>query len=105
MTRPHPHPVLLHLFDIRNIVGALLAIYGVLLTIAGFVPAILGDHNDLAAANDRTNLYIGTDANWWVGLILLAIGAVFFTWALLRPLRPDQTEPASDGTPATPEGD
>jgi H+/Cl- antiporter ClcA len=96
--------VLLHLFDIRNIVGALLAIYGVLLTIAGFVPAILGDHNDLAAANDRTNLYIGTDANWWVGLILLAIGAVFFTWALLRPLRPDQTEPASDGTPATPEG-
>jgi H+/Cl- antiporter ClcA len=104
MTRPHPHPVLLHLFDIRNIVGALLAIYGVLLTIAGFVPAILGDHNDLAAANDRTNLYIGTDANWWVGLILLAIGAVFFTWALLRPLRPDQTEPASDGTPATPEG-
>jgi H+/Cl- antiporter ClcA len=104
MTRPHPHPVLLHLFDIRNIVGALLAIYGVLLTIAGFVPAILGDHNDLAAANDRTNLYIGTDANWWVGLILLAIGAVFFTWALLRPVRPDQTEPASDGTPATPEG-
>ena len=30
--------VLVHLFDIRNIVGALLGIYGVLLTIAGFVP-------------------------------------------------------------------
>ncbi|MDT5106649.1 MAG: hypothetical protein QOI25_4162 [Mycobacterium sp.] len=104
MTRPHPHPVLLHLFDIRNIVGALLAIYGVLLTIAGFVPAILRDHNDPAAASDRTDLYIGTDANWWVGLILLAVGAGFFTWALLRPLRPDQTEPASDETPATPDG-
>jgi H+/Cl- antiporter ClcA len=104
MTRPHPHPVLLHLFDIRNIVGALLAIYGVLLAIAGFVPAILRDHNDPAAASDRTDLYIGTDANWWVGLILLAVGAGFFTWALLRPLRPDQTEPASDETPATPEG-
>jgi H+/Cl- antiporter ClcA len=104
MTRPHPHPVLLHLFDIRNIVGALLAIYGVLLTIAGFVPAILRNHNDPAAASDRTDLYIGTDANWWVGLILLAVGAGFFTWALLRPLRPDQTEPASDETPATPDG-
>jgi H+/Cl- antiporter ClcA len=102
MTRPHPHPVLLHLFDIRNIVGALLAIYGVLLTIAGFVPAILGDHNDPAAANDRTDLYIGTDANWWVGLILLAIGVGFFAWALLRPLRPEVL--ASDEAPAAPEG-
>jgi H+/Cl- antiporter ClcA len=104
MTRPHPRPVLLHLFDIRNIVGALLAIYGVLLTIAGFVPAILRDHNDPAAASDRTDLYIGTDANWWVGLILLAVGAVFFTWAVLRPLRPVESEPVSDGTPPTPDG-
>ena len=104
MTRPHPHPVLLHLFDIRNIVGALLAIYGVLLTIAGFVPAILRDHNDPAAARDRTDLYIGTDANWWVGLILLAVGAGFFTWAVLRPLRPDESEPVSDETPAPPDG-
>jgi H+/Cl- antiporter ClcA len=104
MTRPHPHPVLLHLFDIRNIVGALLAIYGVLLTIAGFVPAILRDHNDPAAASDRTDLYIGTDANWWVGLILLAVGAGFFTWAVLRPLRPDQSGPVSDETTAPPDG-
>jgi hypothetical protein len=102
MTRPHPHPVLLHLFDIRNIVGALLAIYGVLLTIAGFVPAILGDHDNSAAATDRTDLYVGTDANWWVGLILLAIGVGFFAWALLRPLRPEVL--ASDEAPAAPEG-
>jgi hypothetical protein len=93
--------VLLHLFDIRNIVGALLAIYGVLLTIAGFVPAILGDHDNSAAATDRTDLYVGTDANWWVGLTLLAIGVGFFAWALLRPLRPEV--PASDEAPAAPE--
>ena len=89
MTRPNPHPMLLRLFDIRNIVGALLAIYGVLLTIAGFVPAILGSHDNSAAATDRTDLYVGTDANWWVGLILLAIGVGFFAWALLRPLQPE----------------
>jgi hypothetical protein len=97
MTRPNPHPVLLRLFDIRNIVGALLAIYGVLLTIAGFVPAILGNHDNSAAASDRTDLYVGTDANWWVGLILLAIGVGFFAWALLRPLQPEL--PASDEAP------
>ena len=101
MTRPHPHPVLLRLFDIRNIVGALLVIYGVLLTIAGFVPAILGDHDNSAAATDRTDLYVGTDANWWVGLVLLAIGAGFFAWAALRPLQPEVA--AADEVPPAPE--
>ncbi|KAA0083245.1 hypothetical protein CIW52_12450 [Mycolicibacterium sp. P9-64] len=101
MTRPNPRPVLLRLFDIRNIVGALLAIYGVLLTIAGFVPAILGDHDNSAAATDRTDLYVGTDANWWVGLILLAVGVGFFAWAMLRPLQPEPT--AADEPPTAPE--
>ena len=50
MTTPHENRVLSHLFDIRNIIGALLAIYGVVLTIAGFAPAVLRDHDDPAAA-------------------------------------------------------
>jgi hypothetical protein len=33
-----PTNKLTHLFDIRNVIGALLAIYGVVLTIAGFAP-------------------------------------------------------------------
>lgn len=90
MAVPHTNRVLSHLFDIRNIVGALLAIYGVVLTIAGFAPAVLKDHSDSAAASNRSDLYIGTDANWWVGLILLAVALGFFAWALVRPLRADE---------------
>jgi H+/Cl- antiporter ClcA len=86
------------LFDIRNIIGALLGIYGVLLTIAGFFPAILSGHNSSATGN-RADLYVGTDANWWVGLILLAVAAGFFAWALLRPVRIDET----DSAPTDPE--
>lgn len=87
MTVPHHHRVLAHLFDIRNIIGALLAIYGVVLTIAGFAPGVLRDHSDPAAAGNRSDLYIGTAANWWVGLVMLAVGLGFFAWALIRPLR------------------
>ena len=90
MAVPHTNRVLSHLFDIRNIIGALLAIYGVVLTIAGFAPAVLREHSDPAAAANRGDLYIGTDANWWVGLILLAVAAGFVVWALVRPLRADE---------------
>ncbi len=93
MAVPHTNRVLSRLFDIRNIIGALLAIYGVLLTAAGFAPAMLPKHNDPAAATNRTDLYIGTDANWWVGLILLAVAVGFGGWAALRPLRADETGP------------
>jgi H+/Cl- antiporter ClcA len=81
------------IFDIRNIIGALLFLYGLLLTIAGFAPGILGEHKDPAASNNTTDLYVGTDANWWVGLVLLAVGVLFFAWALLRPVVPEDTVP------------
>jgi H+/Cl- antiporter ClcA len=90
MAVPHSNRVLSQLFDIRNIIGALLAIYGVVLTIAGFVPAVLRDHHDPAAAGNRSDLYIGTEANWWVGLVLLAVAAGFIVWALVRPLKADE---------------
>ncbi|HUO40200.1 MAG TPA: hypothetical protein VMU34_21175 [Mycobacterium sp.] len=87
---PRSRRLLLRLFDIRNIVGALLGIYGVLLTVAGFVPALLRAHSDKAEAHNRVNLYVGTDANWWVGLILLGVAVAFFAWALARPHRFDE---------------
>lgn len=90
MTAPQSKRVLSQLFDIRNIIGALLAIYGVVLTVAGFAPAILRDHDDPAAAGNRSDLYVGTDANWWVGLILLAVAAGFVIWALVRPLKVEE---------------
>lgn len=100
MTSPQPLKMLVKLFDIRNIVGALLGIYGVLLTFAGFVPGMLRSRDNAAAASDRTDLYIGTDANWWVGLILIAVAVAFFVWATSRPHRADEvgasTAPAAD---------
>jgi len=85
-----------HLFDVRNIIGALLGIYGVVLTIAGFVPGLLGDHHKGSSEN-RVDLYVGTDANWWVGLILIGVSIVFIGWALLRPVKvPESAEQPTD---------
>lgn len=85
-----------HLFDIRNIIGALLAIYGLVLLVAGLVPAILADHHQ-APADNRVDLYIGTDANWWVGICLLIVAATFLGWAYLRPVALEDT--AEPGRP------
>jgi hypothetical protein len=79
-----------YLFDIRNIIGALLGIYGVVLTIAGFAPGLLREHDQ--ASDNPVDLYFGTDANWWVGLVLIGVAAVFILWALLRPVRVEQTQ-------------
>jgi hypothetical protein len=81
--------VFARLFDIRNIVGALLGIFGVLLTIAGFAPAVLGPHSP-SNAHNKVDLYVGTSANWWVGLVLIAVSAIFIGWALLRPVPVDE---------------
>lgn len=79
------------LFDIRNIIGALLEIYGVVLLIAGLVPAVLADRHE-ETTNNRVDLYIGTDANWWVGVCLLVVAAAFFAWAYLRPVAVDDDQ-------------
>ena len=81
-----------HLFDVRNIIGSLLGIYGVVLTIAGFAPGLLGDHHS-AATDNPVDLYVGTDANWWVGLALIGVSIVFIAWALLRPVKVPETPP------------
>jgi hypothetical protein len=72
-------------FDIRNIIGALLGIYGVLLLFAGIA---------LDTATDKTG---GINANLWTGLALAVASAVFLTWARLKPIVvPDHVEPAED---------
>ena len=62
------------LADIRNIIGGLLGIYGVILVLLG----ILADPQE-----DKTG---GVNANLWAGLALLVAAAVFVTWARLRPV-------------------
>ncbi len=59
--------------DIRNIIGGLLAAYGVILTLMG----LLGDPE-----TDKTG---GVNANLWAGLAMLVVGLVFVAWAVLRP--------------------
>jgi hypothetical protein len=80
-----------HLFDVRNIIGALLGIYGIVLTIAGLAPGLLREH-DKGQTDNPVDLYVGTDANWWVGLILIGVAIVFIGWALLRPVAVPETE-------------
>ncbi|GAB3438787.1 hypothetical protein GCM10027517_11480 [Phycicoccus ginsengisoli] len=70
-------------FDIRNIIGLLLGIYGVVLLLAGFF---------LDPAKDKTG---GVNANLWTGLGLAVAAAVFLGWARWRPIVvPEHVEPA-----------
>ena len=87
---------LTQLFDIRNVIGALLGIYGVVLTIAGFAPTLLRER-DKGANNNPVDLYFGTEANWWVGLALIVVSAVFITWALVRPVKVAEPAPSESG--------
>jgi hypothetical protein len=78
-------------FDIRNIIGALMGVYGVILTLAG----IFGDQE-----LDKTG---DVNANLWTGIALIVVSAAFITWARVKPIvvpaevhRPDDdpTRPA-----------
>jgi hypothetical protein len=61
-------------FDIRNIIGALMGVYGVILTLAG----LFGEHEP-----DKTG---DVNANLWTGIALLVVAAFFMGWARLRPI-------------------
>ena len=69
------------LFDLRMVIGGLLALYGVVLTVLGLV-----------AGDDARAKAAGININLWAGLAILAGGAVFLAWARLRPLRPEDLE-------------
>jgi len=61
-------------FDIRNIIGGLIGLYGLILTLMG----IFGDKE-----LDKTD---GVNANLWAGLVMLVIGIGFLVWARVRPV-------------------
>jgi drug/metabolite transporter (DMT)-like permease len=61
-------------FDIRNIIGGLIGVYGVILTLMG----IFGDQE-----LDKTG---DVNANLWAGLVMLVIGATFLAWARIHPV-------------------
>jgi hypothetical protein len=65
-------------FDIRNVIGGLLALYGIVLVITGLVsdeaPEATGD----------------IDANLWSGIGLVVVGVAFLAWSRLRPTVVDE---------------
>ena len=69
------------LFDLRMVIGGLLALYGVILTVMG-----------LFASDDAKAKAAGININLWAGLVILAGGAVFLTWVALRPLRAEDLQ-------------
>jgi drug/metabolite transporter (DMT)-like permease len=74
------------ILDIRNIIGALLGVYGVILVLLG----LFGDKE-----GDKTG---DVNANLWAGLALVVVSVVFIAWARLRPIRVpvrDPEEPAA----------
>ena len=77
-------------FDIRNIIGALLGLYGVILTLAG----LLGEHEPETTG--------GVNANLWTGLGLLAVAACFLAWARIRPIVVPEEFDRPDDDPTRP---
>ena len=75
--------------DIRNIIGGLLGVYGVILVLMG----IFGDKE-----YEKTG---DVNANLWAGLALVVVAAVFLAWAWLRPIVvPDHVEPPDPDRPS-----
>ena len=78
------------LFDIRIIIGALIGIYGVVLTVMG----LFGSHTDKTKAD-------GVNVNLWAGLVMDVAAIAFIAWARLRPIVvPDDVEQDDDRPPA-----
>jgi uncharacterized membrane protein len=73
-------------FDIRNVIGLLLLIYGLVLLALGAFDA---SDDELARAD-------GVNANLWAGLGIAAVGAFFLIWAWVRPIVVDETQLEKD---------
>jgi len=74
--------------DVRNIIGTLIGVYGVILV-------VLGIFSDSRAAKTGD-----VNANLYAGLGLLVVAAAFLIWARLRPLVvPEDVEAEMDEPP------
>ena len=71
--------------DIRNVIGALLAIYGVILVATRLFAGDAGGENSE-----------GVNANLWAGVGLLVVGAIFLVWARVRPVIVPETKATPD---------
>ena len=66
--------------DVRNIIGALLTVYGVILLLMGIFAGSEPASPDAPSGGGDIN------ANLWAGLALLVVGLGFIAWWRLRPI-------------------
>lgn len=77
-------------FDIRNVIGSLMGLYGLVLLISYFV---LDPGMDVTTGEPKNETY-----NLVCGLAMVAVAAVFFLWTKLDPVKIDEpVEPAESG--------
>jgi hypothetical protein len=75
-------------FDIRNLIGGLMGIYGVILLLMG----LFGDEE-----GDKTG---DVNANLWAGIALVVFSVIMLGWARLKPVVvPDDFEADHDSRP------
>lgn len=73
------------LFDIRNIVGSLLGIYGIVLVLVGII-----------GGSPTKHVSGGAGTNIVVGIVLIAVAVFFLAWTRLRPTVVDEVQLAHD---------
>lgn len=67
------------LMDIRNVIGALMGVYGIVLLVMG----IFGDPE-----TDKTG---GVNANLWAGIVMVVVSIIFVVWTYLSPVVVEST--------------
>ncbi|MDK8583705.1 hypothetical protein QP917_04505 [Corynebacterium pseudodiphtheriticum] len=79
-------------FDIRNVIGALLGLYGLILLLSFL---FLDPGVDAATGAAKDSSY-----NLWTGVAMLIAAGVFFWWTKANPIKIDEAE-ASAGAEAS----
>jgi hypothetical protein len=75
-----------NLFDIRRIIAAVFALYGMVLLALG----LFGAHHIKVKAS-------GINVDLWTGIGMLVVAGLLLTWALLRPVAVEPELRSTDG--------
>ncbi len=74
-------------FDIRRLIGALFALYGLILVIVG-----------LAGSHQVKTKAAGVNVDLWTGLGMLVFAALMLFWAFSKPVTPEPPETRGQGS-------
>lgn len=77
-------------FDIRNVIGALLGLYGLILLLSFF---FLDPGVDAATGTAKDSSY-----NLWTGVAMLVAAGVFFWWTKANPIKIDEAQASAEAS-------